>query len=58
MTELNYDAIERLILAAPDMYELLYKVRNHIDGTCHECDSKTIVPEIDALIDKIEGGGK
>lgn len=44
----------RLIAAAPEMFELLYKVRNHIDGTCHECESKAIVPEIDALLEEIE----
>lgn len=44
----------RLFLAAPKMFELLYKVRNHIDGTCHECESKAIVPEIDALLEEIE----
>jgi len=46
----------RLIAAAPDMYELLTKIRGHIDSTCRECESKAIVPEIDALLDKIEGG--
>jgi hypothetical protein len=43
-----------LMIAAPEMFELLYKVRNHIDGTCHECESKAIVPEIDALLEEIE----
>lgn len=47
----------RLIAAAPEMYELLGKIRSHIDSTCRECESKAIVPEIDALLDKIEGGG-
>jgi hypothetical protein len=46
----------RLIAAAPEMYELLGKIRGHIDSTCRECESKAIVPEIDALMDKIEGG--
>lgn len=46
----------RLIAAAPEMFELLYKTRNHIDKSCRECESKAIVPEIDALLDKIEGG--
>lgn len=46
-----------LMIAASEMLELLYKTRNHIDGTCRECESKAIVPEIDALLDKIEGGG-
>ena len=45
-----------LMIATEEMFELLYKIRNHIDSTCHECESKAIVPEIDALIDKIEGG--
>ena len=45
-------------IMAPEMYELLGKIRNHIDGTCRECESKAIVPEIDALLDKIEGGGE
>lgn len=48
----------RLIAGAPEMYELLNKIRDHIDGTCRECESKAIVPEIDTLLDKIEGGGK
>lgn len=47
----------RLIAAAPEMYELLTKIRGHIDSTCRECESKAIVPEIDALLDKIDGGG-
>ena len=47
----------RLIAAAPEMLELLGKIRGHIDSTCRECESKAIVPEIDALLDKIEGGG-
>ena len=58
VSELDYDAFERLILAAPKMYELLGKIRGHIDSTCHECSSKAIVPEIDTLLDKIEGGGE
>lgn len=44
-------------MAGPEMYELLGKIRGHIDSTCRECDSKAIVPEIDALLDKIDGGG-
>lgn len=47
-----------LMIAALEMFELLCKVRNHIDGTCRECESKAIIPEIDALLDKIEGGGE
>jgi hypothetical protein len=43
----------RLIAAAPEMYELLTKIRGHIDSTCRECESKAIVPEIDALLAKI-----
>lgn len=43
-----------LMIAAPKMFELLYKVRGHIDSTCHECESKAIVPEIDALLEEIE----
>ena len=43
---------------AVEMFELLYKTRNHIDKSCRECESKAIVPEIDALLDKIEGGGE
>lgn len=54
----EYEANGRLITAAPDMYELLGKIRGHIDSTCRECESKAIVPEIDALLDKIEGGGE
>jgi hypothetical protein len=52
------EANARLIAAAPEMFELLYETRNHIDKSCRECESKAIVPEIDALLDKIEGGGK
>jgi hypothetical protein len=48
----------RLFTAAPEMFELLYKIRSHIDSTCRECESKAIVPEIDALLAKIEGGGE
>lgn len=48
----------RLIAAAPEMLELLNKIRGHIDSTCRECESKAIVPEIDALLDKIEGGNR
>lgn len=48
----------RLMVAAPEMYELLTKIRGHIDSTCRECESKAIVPEIDALLDKIKGGGE
>lgn len=48
----------RLIAAAPEMYELLTKIRGHIDSTCRECESKAIVPEIDALLGKIDGGGE
>ena len=51
------EANARLIAAATEMIDLLYRIRGHIDSTCHECESKAIVPEIDALIDKIEGGG-
>lgn len=47
-----------LMIAALEMFELLARIRGHIDSTCHECESKAIVPEIDALIDEIEGGGK
>lgn len=54
--ERNYYA--SLMIAAPEMFELLYKTRNHIDKSCRECESKAIVPEIDALLDKIEGGGE
>lgn len=52
------EANAHLIAAAPEMYELLCEVRNHIDKTCRECESKAIVPKIDALMDKIEGGEK
>lgn len=52
------EANARLIAFAPEMFELLYKTRNHIDKSCRECESKAIVPEIDALLDKIEGGGE
>lgn len=45
-------------MAASEMFELLCEVRNHIDKTCRECESKAIVPEIDALLAKIEGGGE
>lgn len=51
------DYYARLIIAASEMLELLYTTRNHIDKTCRECESKAIVPEIDALLDKIDGGG-
>ena len=52
------DYYASLMIAASEMLELLYKTRNHIDSTCRECESKAIVPEIDALLDKIEGGGE
>ena len=47
----------RLIVTSTEMYELLVKIRGHIDSTCRECESKAIVPEIDALLDMIDGGG-
>lgn len=60
MSELDYETIERLILAAPEMLELLSDVRRYVadanlrgDGYA-EIDLKAI----DALLDKIEGGGK
>ena len=52
------DRDTRIRDTAPEMFELLYEVRNHIDKTCRECESKAIVPKIDALLDKIEGGGE
>ena len=47
-----------LMIEALEMYELLGKIRGHIDSTCRECEAKAIVPEIDTLLDKIEGGGE
>lgn len=49
-------AFTRYLDHVPEMLELLGKIRNHIDSTCRECESKAIVPKIDALLDKIEGG--
>jgi hypothetical protein len=56
----EYEANARLIAAAPEMFELLRDVRRYMadanlrgDGYA-EIDLKAI----DALIDKIEGGGK
>ena len=50
--------LSQLAMAAPEMMKLLGKIRGHIDSTCRECESKAIVPEIDTLLDKIEGGGE
>lgn len=47
-----------LMMAAFEMYKLLAEIRGHIDSTCRECESKAIVPKIDVLLDKIEGGGE
>jgi hypothetical protein len=49
-------AEDNLMMATSEMFELLYMIRGHIDSTCCECESKAIVPEIGALLDKIEGG--
>lgn len=44
-----------LIDLSSEMWDLLQTIRDTIDCTCPECDSKSIVPAIDDLIDKIDG---
>ena len=64
MSELDYDAIERLILAAPEMYELLKSINHalhldlmNFDATDHR-QVYDYAKNIRVLLAKIEGGDK
>lgn len=70
MTELNHDAIERLILAAPEMYELLQTVARTWEDDCQfiPCDTEAasalsgrlarLAGQATQLLDGIERGGE
>ena len=68
MNELDYDAIERLILAAPKMYELLQTVARTWEDDCQFilCDTEAasalsgrlahLAGQAAQLLAKVEGG--
>jgi hypothetical protein len=70
MNELDYDAIERLILAAPKMYELLQTVARTWEDDCQfiPCDTEAasalsgrlarLAGQATQLLDRIERGGE
>lgn len=70
MPELDYDAIERLILAAPEMYELIQTVARTWEDDCQfiPCDTEAasalsdrlarLAGQATQLLDRIERGGE
>ena len=62
MSEWDDQTIERLVLAAANMFELLAEIRDqHLiprcgRDDCDSCDDKIFAAQIDALLEKIEGG--
>ena len=64
MSEWDEEYNERLVLAAGETLELLAEIRDqHLIprcgmDDCDSCDDKLFAAQIDALLAKIEGGGK
>lgn len=50
----EFSNAKNLLDLSSEMWDLLQTIRDTVDCTCPECDSKSIVPAIDSLIDKID----